>query len=145
MICQRCGSEAPTKLVNFYQNIGAIVIRFPRSTKCHLCKQCVHQVFWKYTLVNSTLGWWGMISVFVTPIYLLSNTVQYLLCLGMPTGPQGETETYAHPAPDVIHEDLDSVIEALPGEIVKCPHCRMRVCVTADGTCPSCRQRFGSR
>ena len=31
MICQACGVEAPTKYVEFYQNIGAIFMRFHKS------------------------------------------------------------------------------------------------------------------
>jgi hypothetical protein len=35
-----------------------------------------------------------------------------------------------------------SAIDALPGQIAECPNCRTRVCVTAEGTCPSCRRLF---
>ncbi|OWK45187.1 hypothetical protein FRUB_01518 [Fimbriiglobus ruber] len=31
MICQDCGVEAETKHVSFHQNIGALVVRFPKS------------------------------------------------------------------------------------------------------------------
>lgn len=38
MICQSCGVEAPTKYVAFYQNIGALVMRFTRSAEGRMCK-----------------------------------------------------------------------------------------------------------
>jgi hypothetical protein len=30
-ICQACGCVAPTKYVEFYQNIGALVMRYHKS------------------------------------------------------------------------------------------------------------------
>jgi hypothetical protein len=35
------------------------------------------------TLINLVLGWWGFISFFVTPVFILLNLVRYALCLGM--------------------------------------------------------------
>jgi len=43
MICQACGVEAPTKQVEFRQNIGALIMRFHRTIKGQLCKSCVHK------------------------------------------------------------------------------------------------------
>ncbi|MCE9546809.1 MAG: hypothetical protein K8T25_15120 [Planctomycetia bacterium] len=83
MICQTCGADAPTKYVEFYQNIGVLVMRFHQSIKGNMCKPCIHKHFWQYTLVNTTLGWWGMISIIVTPFFIINNTVRYILCLGM--------------------------------------------------------------
>ena len=65
--CQYCGLEAPTKYVEFYQNIGALVMRFPKSVKGNLCKHCINEVFWKFTLIDLVAGWWGVISFFITP------------------------------------------------------------------------------
>ena len=85
MFCQSCGVEAPTKYVAFYQNIGALVMRFTRTIEGNLCKSCIHRHFWKFTLVNVTLGWWGIHSLIVTPFFLLNNLFRYLFCLGMPS------------------------------------------------------------
>ncbi len=90
MICQSCGVEAPTKHVAFYQNIGALVMRFSGSIDGNLCKSCVHEHFWKMTATNVLLGWWGVISFVVTPFFILNNVLRYALCLPMPacrTGP----------------------------------------------------------
>ena len=87
MICQHCGVEAPTKYVEFYQNIGALVLRFHKSISGELCKSCIHRTFWSYTGVNMFLGWWGTISFLVTPFFLLNNTFRYLTCLTLPPVP----------------------------------------------------------
>jgi hypothetical protein len=89
MICQACGVEAPTKHVAFYQNIGALVMRFSRTAEGDLCKSCIHKIFWSYTLINLFLGWWGVISFIVTPFFILNNVFRYLLCLGMAPVPAG--------------------------------------------------------
>jgi hypothetical protein len=89
MICQVCGVEAPTKRVEFHQNIGALVMRFSRTIKGNLCKSCIHKNFWKYTLINITLGWWGVVSLICTPIFIINNLVRYIGCLGMPPVPRG--------------------------------------------------------
>lgn len=83
MICHLCGVEAPTKYVSFHQNIGALVMRFSKTAEGNLCKSCIHSTFWQFTLINVTLGWWGLISIILTPIFIANNTVRYLLCLGM--------------------------------------------------------------
>jgi hypothetical protein len=92
-ICQGCGLEAPTRYVEFYQNIGALVMRFHKSVRGNLCKSCINKYFWSYTLTNLTLGWWGMISLVVTPIFILNNVGRYLLCLRMPPVPPNAPST----------------------------------------------------
>jgi hypothetical protein len=89
MVCQNCGVEASTKHVAFYQNIGLLLMRFHRSIVGNLCKSCIHKYFWQYTLVNLFLGWWGLISLIVTPFFLINNVFRYLCCLGMPAVPAG--------------------------------------------------------
>lgn len=84
MICQDCGLEAPTKQVSFHQNIGALIIRFPKHVEGRLCKSCIHKHFWGMTTTTLVLGWWGTISFIVTPFFLLNNIGRYALCLGMP-------------------------------------------------------------
>lgn len=100
MYCQRCGVEAPTKQVSFYQNIGALVIRFHKHTSGNLCKRCINQVFWEYTLIDLFLGWWGIISFFFNLFAIPNNIINYLGSLSLadtPAGAQPPTLT-----PDVI-------------------------------------------
>lgn len=83
MICQNCGVEAATKYVSFHQNIGVLVMRFSKSMQGNLCKSCIHRYFWQFTSINAVLGWWGMLSLVVTPLFILNNVARYLVCLGM--------------------------------------------------------------
>ncbi len=77
-LCEACLRAAPTKQVAFYQNIGALVMRFHKTLKGNLCRQCIDKYFWEYTLYTLFLGWWGVISLIVTPFFLLNNVIRYL-------------------------------------------------------------------
>lgn len=81
--CQVCGSLTPTKYVEFYQNIGMLVMRQSSSIKGNLCKKCINREFKKRTLTTLFLGWWGMISFFLTPIYLINNIGRFVPTIGM--------------------------------------------------------------
>jgi hypothetical protein len=78
MRCASCGLEAPTKDVTLYQNIGMLMLRRSATVKGSLCKPCIDSYFWNYTLVNLTLGWWGLISLVLTPIFIVNNLVQFI-------------------------------------------------------------------
>jgi hypothetical protein len=83
MYCENCGCEAPTRYVSFHQNIGLLVMRLYNGTTGNLCKRCINSTFWKYTAINLTLGWWGIISLILTPIFVLINLFYYIPCLTM--------------------------------------------------------------
>lgn len=89
MICQDCGIEAETKNVSFYQNIGMLIVRLPKSIEGNLCKSCIHKHFWGMTTTTFFLGWWGTISFILTPFFLLNNVGRYMFCLGMSAVPAG--------------------------------------------------------
>jgi len=89
IICQACGIEAPVKHVHFYQNIGALVMRFTREVDGNLCKRCIHSNFWSMTLINLTVGWLGMISLVLAPTFIIINIFQYLSALGLERVPPG--------------------------------------------------------
>jgi hypothetical protein len=88
-ICQGCGVEAETKNVAFRQNIGAVFVRFPSMVEGRFCKSCVNKYFLKMTATTFFVGWWGMISMVVTPFILINNIGTYLSCLGMTPVPEG--------------------------------------------------------
>ena len=89
--CQACGAVAETRYVEFYRNIGLLIVRLTRSVQGRLCKRCVHKYFWEYTLVTAAAGWWGVISFILTPFLLLNNGIHYLGCLSMkPPAPYAE-------------------------------------------------------
>jgi hypothetical protein len=103
MICQVCGVEAPTKHVAFYQNVGALVVRFSKSIDGRLCKSCIHKNFWSMTGTTLVVGWWGTISFILTPFMLLNNIGRYIFCLGMPSVPPGAT------APELTEEAIEKI------------------------------------
>lgn len=103
MICQNCGIEAPTKYVEFYQNIGALFVRFSKSIQGELCKSCIHRHFWSFTGTNLVLGWWGTISFLVTPFFILNNVFRYMTCLGMPGVPLHATK------PELTEEAIEKL------------------------------------
>lgn len=78
MICQVCGVEAPTKQVEFHQNIGALVMRFSRSVKGQLCRRCIDKNFWSMTGTTLVAGWWGVLSFCVTPVFIVNNVVRFI-------------------------------------------------------------------
>lgn len=83
MRCEQCGLHGETKGVTLLYNIGAIILRWQGRTGGQLCKSCISRTYWKYTGINMTLGWWGLISFFATFGFMISNTVQYIGSLRM--------------------------------------------------------------
>jgi hypothetical protein len=73
MRCQACGVVAPTQKVLFVQHVGAIVMFFHKRIGGLFCRDCVDKYFKQYTLTTLLFGWWGVISVFATPVVLLIN------------------------------------------------------------------------
>lgn len=76
--CQSCGSMRMTSPVTFHRNIGMLVARRTIRLQGNLCKTCVGKRYWEFMGKNLILGPWGMISLVVTPIYLITNTVSYV-------------------------------------------------------------------
>jgi hypothetical protein len=77
-VCQSCGAKVPTYPVTFRQNIGAIVIRFQRKVSGQLCTDCVDRHFWKMTGTTFAIGWLGLVSLIVTPFFLVLNIRDFL-------------------------------------------------------------------
>lgn len=87
--CQRCGRRAETRYVEFHQNIGALILRFHKSQKGHLCRECINDVFWPFTGITLFSGWLGVISLILTPFILINNVVYYVGSIGMAAPPPG--------------------------------------------------------
>src|SRR5262249_4290602 len=83
MYCQACGFEAETRHVAFYQNVGVLIVRFSNTAEGNFCKPCIHSYFWSMTTISLFFGWWGVISFFLNPFFILNNVIRYLGCLGM--------------------------------------------------------------
>ncbi len=86
--CDQCGVQGPTKRATFMQNIGMLIVRFPRTRQGNMCRRCIDQYFWSYTLVTSFLGWWGMISFIYSMISIPTNIINYLGAVRLPEPPQ---------------------------------------------------------
>ncbi len=43
-----------------------------------MCKTCMRGKYWEFMGKNLLLGPWGIVSVIVTPIYMVTNTVTYV-------------------------------------------------------------------
>ena len=110
MPCQSCGLEAPTKNVTLHQNIGMLVMRRSQTIKGSLCKPCIDSYFWRFTLVNATLGWWGLISLIMTPIFIANNVFQFIGSRSL-----GEVYTGAGMPSGAVQPLLVSA---------QCPHCQ---------------------
>jgi hypothetical protein len=111
--CQRCGIDAPTQEVALHQNIGLLAFRLSQSTEGHLCRRCIAATVRQYTLVNLTLGWWGVISFFLTPVFLFSNLAQYLAARRLPPVP----DDAGRPR---LTDELRARLAPLNGEIAAC-------------------------
>jgi hypothetical protein len=77
MACRSCGVEDPTRYVEFKQNIGMVIARQSSRNEGELCRPCMKRYFRSYTLTTLFLGWWGMISLLVTPVFLANNVYEY--------------------------------------------------------------------
>src|SRR5579871_2980684 len=115
MYCQGCGVEAPTRRVAFYQNIGDLVVRYSRSIKGNLWKSCIHKHFWKMTSVNMTLGWWGTISLIMTPCFLINNLGHYMFALFMPSSRGAQRPQLTQDAVERIGPFTNELIRRLNG------------------------------
>lgn len=79
--CQLCGMIRQTSRVTFARNIGMLVVHREKKITANMCKTCLKKNFWEYTGKNLLFGPWGVISLLVTPIYLVTNAVSYVSAL----------------------------------------------------------------
>ena len=76
--CQLCGSVRETAPITFHRNVGMLVARQTHRLTGNLCKTCIGKKFSEFTVKNLLLGPWGVISLIITPVYLITNTVAYM-------------------------------------------------------------------
>lgn len=111
--CQKCGIFAPTRKVAFHRNIGLVVLRRRETTEGDLCRDCIGDTFWRYTLVNLTAGWWGLLSLFVVPVFTVSNLANYLGSLRLLRA----ADVPPHP---LLSDELVACLSPHKGEILTC-------------------------
>ncbi|GJM19540.1 MAG: hypothetical protein DHS20C14_17530 [Phycisphaeraceae bacterium] len=88
--CGYCGREADTAPFMQRRQIGLIVVRLYAEDGRRACAPCARRHFLSMTGTTLVAGWWGLISFFVTPYVLISNTAAYLSrdrSAGQPHGP----------------------------------------------------------
>lgn len=84
MGCHVCGANAPTEEVALRQNIGMLVMRQAKSVEGALCKRCIDSHFWPFTITTLVVGWFGVISMIVAPIYIVINVYHFARTRSLP-------------------------------------------------------------
>lgn len=87
MACQVCGRQVQTAQVSLNQNIGMLVARQTKSLSGHMCRECGMRLFKSMTLTTFFLGWWGVISLIVTPFFLIGNVIAWSSLRSLPQTP----------------------------------------------------------
>ena len=75
--CQLCKNMRQLQFVMYFRNVGMLFARRTITAKGDLCRPCIHRLYWEFAGKNVLLGPWGMISLVVTPLYLIQNTWTY--------------------------------------------------------------------
>lgn len=98
MTCERCGRDAPCEKVSFHQHVGLVVLWVHRRYAGHYCRSCVGELFRKTTLITGLLGWWGVVSFFITLLFALPvNVTSYLRGRRLPwPGPDATARFQPH-------------------------------------------------
>lgn len=86
MSCQVCGREVPTAKIHLMQNIGMLVARSSKTLAGDVCRPCGMSAFKSMTLTTLFLGWWGVISLVLTPVFLIANIVAWSSLRSLPSG-----------------------------------------------------------
>jgi hypothetical protein len=84
--CRSCGS-VPAADVTFRRNEGYILMRRTYVYRGPFCRDCGIAMFRKATAKALLTGWWGYISVVMTPVYLITN-IKPRLAVGRLSAPQ---------------------------------------------------------
>jgi hypothetical protein len=83
--CDSCHRRAPVVHAHYYQNTGMLVMRRWSQVEGQLCRDCSYRFGARMTGHNLVLGWWGTISMIVTPLFILNNAAYLFATLTLPT------------------------------------------------------------
>lgn len=106
MECQICGRPGASHKATLYSTIGMVVALRYHTLKGVFCSACLDHFFWEYTLITLSLGWWGLVSLFLTPMILVNNLFFFV-----------RAKLTAQPA---IHQAL---LASAGGVAGACPNC----------------------
>jgi hypothetical protein len=118
--CQLCRASGPVADVHYWQNTGLLIVRQQREVAGRLCRTCSLRSFRDLTLHTLFFGWWGMISFFVTPVFLVLNVWSLVITLELPSiqaSRRARLETHRAWAENLLEvKDTATVIEVLQKE-----------------------------
>jgi len=66
------------------QNVGVIVMRFPKTVRGMLCKRCISSCFWRMTTITFFFGWWSVLSFFHSLVAIPANIGTFLASRSLP-------------------------------------------------------------
>lgn len=76
-LCECCGASGPVKRVHFHALKSYLITHTDDETVGELCRACAGQSFWRSSGITLLAGWWGVPGIIITPLFLLSNGLQY--------------------------------------------------------------------
>jgi hypothetical protein len=84
--CETCGAYGPVQDATYHQNTGMLFMRQHRKAAGAFCRRCHFRIFWRLTLHTTILGWWGTISLVLTPLFIINNTALFIASQTLPGG-----------------------------------------------------------
>lgn len=84
--CEICSVYGPVMHASYHQNTGMLVMRRHRQAHGSFCRNCHRRLYARLTGHTALLGWWGMISLVLTPLFILNNTGYFLVSQTLPEG-----------------------------------------------------------
>jgi hypothetical protein len=82
--CEVCGGYGPVMHTTYHQNTGMLVMRQHRQAEGSFCRRCHVRLYLRLTLHTFFLGWWGTLSLVLTPVFILMNTARFLVSQTLP-------------------------------------------------------------
>jgi hypothetical protein len=72
--CSECGTDhAPTADAAFQYNASFLFVRFWARKPGRYCASCALKAGLGYTALTAVCGWWGLIGLFLTPVFIGMN------------------------------------------------------------------------
>jgi hypothetical protein len=76
--CQICKQMRSVVAISFHRNVGMLILRRTYTLRGDLCKSCMNRAYWAFTWRNFVQGWWGTISLLITPVNFVMNTFSFV-------------------------------------------------------------------
>ncbi len=77
-VCGECFREGKTVVATFRHNIGLVIVHLSNERYDRYCFGCLNKVFFFKTLLTICVGWIGLVSLLVAPIFVIQNIFNYL-------------------------------------------------------------------